>query len=309
MRRSSFRLRIQRPIDAAGGSHEWIAVSVDDLVQVALPGGTRMQVPLHEDALVTLGELSAAVPGVDDVPMRQRLEIDCSLSVAAVLPLWLNPIEHDAAGSSDDHECLAEIEDRISWADYSADHYIFVNNHQWAVISATREGSTAQWAAVPIRGNWQHEWFETPYASFGFTETGSRTSGWDSSSCGLTTSRVFASVDRLDEGDTYVSLKAATDPASDIRRWIWSSEIASQFRQTWEIPDGDDDFIEWGFLQLAKAGEVEVELRGLDPSLGGDMLGVGLTASSAWTFTCHQPPDVLRAALGDISDRRPGGVH
>lgn len=309
MRHPIFKMRIQRPIDSASSSHEWMAISEGDLVRVTLPDGARLHIPRNEDSLVTLNELAVAVPGIDSVAMRQRVEIDCSPSVEAVLPLWLNPLDDEAAGSSDDDECLAEIEDRVSWANYSADHYIFVNNHQWAVISATRGSGEAAWAAVPIRGNWYHEWFEIPYASFGFTETASMTSGWDSSSCGLITNRVFASVDRFDEGETYVSIRAATDPASDIHHWIWSSEIADQFRETWAIPDGDDDFIEWGFLQLAKTGEVEIELRGLDPSLGGDMLGVGLTGSSEWTFRCHQPPEVLRAALGEIADRRPGGVR
>lgn len=283
------------------------AVSTGKVIVVTLPDGAQQQVTQDPDDLVTLAALTSALPGLEEVLMWQRVEITCSSGIEAVLPLWLRPVEHEIPGGSEDEHCLAEIEERMSWTKHSPDHYIFVNDQLWAVISASVDTKAETWVAVPMGGNWHTEWFDRPYASFGFTETASMTSGWDSSACGLITERVFATVDRFDEGETYVTLAAATAPPLDLHSWIWSSELSDQLRQTWEIPDGDDDFIEWGFAQLAETSQNEIELWGVE-SPESDYLGVGLTGSSKWTFTCTLPSTEIVEALGDLADRRPGGA-
>jgi len=77
-------------------------------------------------------------------------------------------------------------------------------------------------------------------------------------------------------------------------------------RPTWSIPLSEDDFIEWGFLQLAKAGDASVTLRGLDHDRD-DFLGMGLSWTSEWTFSSGLDRHVLMEALGELTDRRPGG--
>lgn len=306
MNQPPFELRIARHTNATDEPSVYEAVSNGSVVDVTSPDGTHHKVLRDPDVLLTLVTLAKALPGLEEVEMWRRVDITCSSSVEALLPLWLRPVEHETPAGSEDEHCLAEIEERMWWAKYSPDHYMFVNSQQWAAISA-RVGTKAEtWVAIPMGGNWHTEWFDQLYASYGFSETASRTSGWDSSACGLITDRVFAYVDRFDEGETYVSLAAATEPSLDLRTWIRCSELAHQLRQTWDIRDGDDDFIEWGFAQLAKEGQTEIELSGLD-SPQDDDLGVGLTASSRWTFTCTLPSIEIRAALGYLADRRPGG--
>lgn len=305
MNQPQFWLKITRPGDSIDKPLLWLATSRGNVIDITLPTGSSIQVPNSAIPLVSLASLSAAAPGIDEVPMFQRVEITCSPTVQAALPLWLRPSDKEQLVSEHVAECITAIEEQIRWASYSPSHCIFINGLQWAVISVRNERSDASWAAVPVSGDWYLDWFHHVYASFGFVETASRTSGWDSSVCGLLTPQVFAFVDSFDEGDAFVTLRTATNAAADLRDWIWSSELANRLRETWDIPFGEDDFIDWGFLQLAKTGKSEVELNGLKSS-NDDYLGMGLTNSSKWSFTCSLASNKILSAVGDMADRRPG---
>lgn len=305
MTTQDFLLRVERPSASSDEPLVWTAVGDETTVELELPDGSRLQVAGNPDPLQTLEVLSRMAPQLNVALQEQRLEIRCAPEVEAVLPLWLTVVDEKGPGSQTDEDCLYEIEDRLGWADHSSQHYVFVNGKLWAAISA-QPGPTSTRFIVPLRGSWPDEWFGKLYGSVGFTEGGSRTSGWDSSTCGLITRRVFAIADKFDEGDIFVTVRPAGDPAEDFRDWIWSSELLRQLRETWEIPAGDDDFIEWGFLQLVKSGRSEIELAATDPL--SDSMGVGLTDSSEWTFTRGLPAKRVRKALGEVADRRPGGT-
>lgn len=302
---SEFHLRVARESSPGQDPRVWRAAAAGDAIVLTRPDGSQTQVPASPDAVAVLTALAEADPALAVIPPFDRVDIECPPAVESVLPLWLTGARKGSIGGTVENEYLETIEDSLAWVDYSTDHCVFVNGRQWAAISSAGGGPDAPWIIVPIRGDWYEDWFESVYASFGFTETGSMTSGWDASLCGLITSRVLSTIDKFDEGETYVTVREATDPVAEVRAWLRDSELADQLRRTWDIPFEDDDFLEWGFLQLALSGATQIELRGLDPS-HGDMLGVGLTASSKWTFTSSLSGDQLRQVVGEMSGRRPG---
>jgi len=283
----------------------WTSSEREKTVELTLANGKLVQIPATYDALMTLQKISVEESDANVIPSGCRVEIECPRSVEAVLPLWLRPSTEGGRGGGSLGEAIEEIEDDVSWAPYSADHVVFVNDEQWIVVTAEAEGVEGQLFCVPVRGTWYSEWFSSTYASFIFTETGSRTSGWGVSVCGLITDRVFAVINRFDEGETMITLRLATDPVTDLQTWVWSSKVADALRDTWTVADDVDDFIEWGLLQLAKEEGHEIQVWGIQGDEDQD-LGVGLTNTSRWTFGSHLSKKDLRAALGEMLDRRPG---
>lgn len=287
----------------------WRIEKQDGTVAVTTPDGSTRTFQSEGDHLTVLRQVAVSFPGIRDVFEREVLELECSPDIEGVLPLWLRVVE--AGGVSDgeiDPIYEEQLDNCLSWASYSSEHFAFVNGLQWGAIQVRGHLESEQFAMLPIRGSWIDDLFIREYASFGFSETASMTSGWDSSRCGLVAPGLFGFVDRFDEGETFVTLRVAGTQVDDLRSWIWESELADQLRGTWSIATEDDDFIEWGLLQLVKSGNSRIDVRGLHLEADDD-LGVGLTSSSEWSFSCGLPPNTLRAALGELADRRPGGVR
>lgn len=286
----------------------WRIEKHNGTVAVTTPDGSTRTFQSDGDHLTVLRQVAVSFPGIRDVFEREVLELECSPDIEGVLPLWLRVVE--AGGVSDgeiDPIYEEQLDNCLSWASYSSEHFAFVNGLQWGAIQVRAHLESEQFAMLPIRGSWIGDLFIREYASFGFSETASMTSGWDSSRCGLVAPGLFGFVDRFDEGETFVTLRVAGTQVDDLRSWIWESELADQLRGTWSIATEDDDFIEWGLLQLVRSENSHIDVWGLHPEADDD-LGVGLTSSSKWSFSCELPPNTLRAALGELADRRPGGV-
>lgn len=261
-----------------------------------------MRLHAATDTLDTLTLITKLVPGINVVRVDEACTIECSDEVEAVLPLWLQASTDSGLGGTVDDLFVEALEDRDSELSISPEHFVFVNGNQWGAWQGEDPDSQPVWVIAPLRDLW----FSDFYGSFDFIETGSMTSGWDVSECGLISERVFSTVDRFDEGPVHLSVRMATDPVSDLRDWMRSSELASQLRDTWPPFPDCDDFIEWGFLQLAKSGSTDITLWGAETDDGDEDPPIGLTSTSRWTFDCSLPNEQLREALGDMTDRRPG---
>lgn len=132
------------------------------------------------------------------------------------------------------------------------------------------------------------------------------TSGLDTSVLGLLTDRVVSWVDRLDEQPTFVWIGPLTAPEEHFKAWLEGNWLARQLRETWNIPPGEDDFVAWGFLKLAQQGGGSIDLAGALSDDSGD-LGIGLTATSRWTFTSSLPSTTIVEALADVTYVRSPG--
>jgi len=285
----------------------WRIEGRDGTVAITTPDGSARTLRIDGDPLTVLRQVAASFPGICDVLEREVLELECSPEIEGALPLWLRVVETGGVGSGEIDPIYEEdLDNGLSWAPHSSEHFVFVNGLQWGAIPVKYHLEAEKFAMLPIRGNWIDDLFIREYASFGFSETASMTSGRDSSRCGLVAPGLFGFVDRFDQGETLVTLRVAGTEVDDLRSWIWGSELADQLRDTWSIAAEDDDFIEWGLLQLVNSGRSGIDVRGLHPDAEDD-LGVGLTSSSEWSFGCKLPLTTLRAALGQLADRRPGG--
>ena len=227
----------------------WLVTVEDSDVTVTHPDGRSTHQSAAVDVLDTLTLVSDMAPGINVVRVGELCAIECSQDVESVLPLWLQASTDPGGGTV--HDAYVEaLEDHDADLFLSSEHFVFVNGNQWGAWQGEDPHSQPVWVIAPLRDLW----FSNFYGSFDFTETGSMTSGWDVSECGLISDRVFSTVDRFNEGPVYLSVRLATDPVSDFRDWMRSSEIASQFRDTWPPFPNSDDFIEWGFLHLAETG-------------------------------------------------------
>jgi len=297
-----FNLRINRPSSDPDGTDVWLARAAGEAIHVEAPCGGHVTLRGDPDPLVVLWRLLEVLPELNTVFVEQRLEIECNRGTEAVLPLWLKGVQDRGEGSHSDDDCIESIEDNMNWANHSHDHYVFINGDQWVALVDSSGIQEPKIIVVPMKGSWIHDWFDIEYASFSIYETANIISDREIAVCGLITPRVFAFVDRFDQRETHVAISPAQGEAADLSEFLNFSELAEQLRTTWSIPPGDDDFIYWGFLQLAKSGELAINLRGLYPS-HGDYLGVGLSSSSMWSFSCNLPSESIREALGEISDR------
>lgn len=132
MSEEGFQITVSRP-DA--GAMTWRAIADDGTVKALLPDGSSVDVARSGDALADLAALAEVLPDITWVPPGERVEIECSATVAAVLPLWLRPdVERSIDGNG--AACSDDVEDQMSWATVSLDHCVYVNGEQWAVIWA-----------------------------------------------------------------------------------------------------------------------------------------------------------------------------
>jgi len=301
MNGSGFFLRIQRSTPDPEAQQVWLVTIDDSDVTVTHPDGNSTHLPAAVDVLDTLTLISDMAPGINVVRVGEPCTIECSGEVESVLPLWLQASTDPGAGGTVDDAYVEALEDHDTDLPLSSEHFVFVNGTQWAAWQGEDPHSQPVWVIAPFRDLW----FSDFYGSFDFTETGNMTSGWDVSECGLISERVFSTVDRFDEGPVYLSVRLATDPVSDFRDWMRSSELASQLREIWPPFPNCDDFIEWGFLQLAKSGGTDLTLWGAETDDGDEDPPNGLTSTSRWTFNCILSSETLRQALGEMKDRRP----
>lgn len=286
----------------------WEVTESVGVITLHRPNGSTQKFPVA-DPLALLRTLAAADPEINRLHPEQEVTITCSDNVRDVLPLWLAPVDDAVAGCRASDEFNDFIDESMPWITRSYSHYLIVNDEKWVIIVPESVGygvESTERCAVPNHGDYSGDFLEVTWGSFGFSESGSMTSGWDSSALGLLTARVVASVDTLDEAGANVRLAELADRTEHFKSWVGSNWLGDQLRETWDIPDGDDDFIGWGFLKLAERGGGTIDLRG-NVSYDSDGMGIGLTTTSDWTFTSSLPPEQILEALGDLHNRRPGG--
>ena len=261
----------------------------------------------NDEPLKVLRSLVELDPTINTLRELEDVVIGCVGEVRDVLPLWLRPLDEVVQGGRRNEELEDSIEESLWWIPTLA-HHLSVNGEVWAVIASNAspyESSPRDLFAVPVAGDDLPLWFKEEWASVGFIEMGSMTSGLDTSVLGLLTDRVVSWVDRLDEQPTCVWIGPLTAPEEHFKAWLEGNWLARQLRETWNIPPGEDDFVAWGFLKLAQQGGGSIDLAGALSDDTGD-LGIGLTPTSRWTFTSSLPSTTIVEALGTLTDRRPG---
>ncbi len=300
-------LEVVRP-RGLSGMDVWVAKGRDGEVVVQPPVGELIVIQGRTDAAALLEGVASAVGGINRVAGAETIALNCSPDVEALLPLWLVAGETADGGDSLADEDLDLLDDSLSWAPYSAEHIVRVNGAPWGAVQADRPGQPAGCVFAPLRpGGWLDDWFSKIYGSFSFTETASRTSGVSTSALGLITPSVLAAVDKFDEEKAVIRVRLARDAEGDLRAWIGGGEMARQLRASWRLGPGDADFLEWGFLQLAKSRGQSIDLVGMDVGADDDEgLGIGLTRTAEWTFESDLPSDLIRRAVEGVPDRRPG---
>lgn len=287
----------------------WRATGDGSQVLVTLPDGSSTSVAQSADPLEVLEHLLIQAPGINRIPAMQVTEVNCSPNVEALLPLWLTADEDVGPGPDPDQADIDLITDTLGAVPCGSAHVLRVNGSIWAAVKVSDPKQQSTLVFTPLRGSGAEGLFAETYGLFSFTERGGMISGLALSAVGLLTPKVLAIVNVLDDDAASIRIQAPRDPVTDLQTWIRTDDLAQQLRPLWDLSKEDADFIEWGFLQLAKSGNSSIELVGLtdvceDPD--GEGLGMGLTTTAAWTFESDLPPWLLREAVAGVTDRRPG---
>ena len=299
--------------DAPSEPSIWRATDDGSHVVVRMPNDSSTSMARSTDLADVLEDLAIAAPGINRIPAMQLVEVNCSPSVEALLPLWLIADGNAGPGRAPSQADLDLIEETLTGVPYSSEHVLHVNGSIWAAVEVIDPKCQPPLVFVPLRASGAEGLLDQTYGLFSFREMGGMISGLALSAVGLITPKVLAIVNVLDEDDAKISLRGAGDPVLDFRNWMHTDELAQDLRSLWELAEGDADFIEWGFLQLAKSGRSSIDLVGLtdEPEdSDGEGLGMGLTTTAEWTFESDLPPALLQQAIAGVPDRRPGlGRH
>ncbi len=242
--------------DEDGSSRTWRAWRSVDGVTIQTPAGERQVEPVGDgEGEAILTAMTRVDPAVWVV--TRECDIECDEDTASWLPMY--PVAADS-------ECQ-----------------ITVNGSDWPVIP----GPDDTWIAVPdadVRSEW---------ASFGWSESASMVSGWDSTRIGWCTDKLGIALARFNDGDeSYAHVFRVDDPAEHVDDWIWSNELAETLRSVW--PGTPEDLIAKGFVALIEQGVGYVEIDGakLRPSEWEAVFG--LTETADWWFSLAADPSLRR---------------
>lgn len=287
----------------------WRATGGGSQVIVTLPDGTLTPVTQSTDPAEVLEHLAMTAPGINRIPAMQFVKVTCSPSVEAFLPLWLIVEEDAGPGPAPDDAEFDLISDELSGIPHSSEHSLRVNGSLWVAVEVINPKYQSPHVFVPLGGSGAEGLLAKTYGLFSFMEMGGMISGLALSAVGLITPKVLGHVRVLDEEPASLCIYAAGDTPADLRRWILADTLAQDLRSLWNLSEGDADFIEWGFLQLAKSGQSSIQLAGLTDECenpDGEGLGMGLTTTAKWTFESDLAGSLLQQAVSGVADRRPG---
>lgn len=292
--------------------HRWRAHIAGQEGHLFEEEGAPRAFPATGDLLEILRNISEVEPRTSVMPSSVAVEISCLQQVAAVLPLWLDPIhdEKNVRELSDDE--LYDLEDRLNGVSVNMDHSLTVNGDRWLIIESEDYFATdppKRLFAVPDAGHYWRDLLSEVWAGYWWTETASMTSGLDFSMVGKLTPAVAILADKLDMENARIALVPVSNKIEVVRRWRRDGWLNEQLRSTWPPPGDEGDFIDWGLLQVAKANQSEpVQIRGAD-SPNDDYQGMGLGYSSEWSFFGSLTSRQWAMVLEGVSDRRPGTIQ
>lgn len=276
--------------DPDGHRSEWTVETRGLHLLLTAPDGNAFEVSTDADALKNLASLSAADPDMAILRRNQRVWVTCDGAVRDLLPLWLSPSSEEVPGVLVDGQYAGVIEGFMN-IDVSFGHELFVNREPWLVVISQpyEQGDPdTRLLAVPRNGTTAEELSYQDFAGYAWTETGSMTSGHDSSIIGLLTPAVIVMLDVLDEDPVLISIRRFTDPVSAVRIWLECSYMTSELGNLWRDAGVDSNFIADGLLRLSIEVEGEVKVWGPfdEDSLFSDdaVYREGLTETCVWTF-------------------------
>lgn len=216
---------------------EWLVGSVthtNGQLVAQLSNGTAVRMSANKIDLESLRVLAKKASNLFTLEKGVVNQIKASKAVADCLPLLLSA----GGGQHPKDDEVPEAYEEIFWA---MDNFsgpvgwlIEVNEEPW--------------------GSWDDEYFipaddprellSDSWASVGFTETASMTSGYDSASIGAMNKSVgFDLVSMMDEHDPDIRLFAISDPGEQIFDWILDNRYMDEWGRGAEQDPGNGTFI------------------------------------------------------------------